>query len=151
IHAGQTLMTDARLELAPDRIVAAPWARRLATLGAVVANGAGIGCWAAAIPRVKADLALSDATLSLAVLAFAAGAIIAMPLMGLFAHRLRSGPATVTAGFGFAASLAALGFAGSLETLCAATFVAGATHVQGDIVRRANASDRDRRWGSRTH
>ena len=81
-------MTDARLELAPDTIVAPPWARRLATLGAFVANGAGIGAWAAAIPRVKADLALSDATLSVALLAFAAGAIIAMPLMGLFAHRL---------------------------------------------------------------
>src|SRR6202050_709871 len=147
MHAGQTQMTDARLELAPDRIVAAPWARRLATLGAFVANGAGIGCWAAAIPRVKADLALFDATLSVALLAFAAGAIIAMPLMGLFAHRLRSGPASVVAGFGFAAALVAIGFAGSLETLCAATFVAGATHGAMDIAMNANASDIERRWG----
>ena len=89
-------MIDARLALAPDRIVAQPWAQRLATFGVFLANGAGIGCWAAAIPRVKADLALSDATLSVALLAFAAGAIIAMPLMGLFAHRLRSGPASAT-------------------------------------------------------
>jgi hypothetical protein len=140
-------MTDARLELAPDRIVAPPWARRLATLGAFVANGAGIGCWAAAIPRVKADLALSDATLSVALLAFAAGAIIAMPLMGLFAHRLRSGPASVITGFGFAAALVAIGFAGSLEALCAATFVAGATHGAMDIAMNANASDIERRWG----
>src|SRR5271155_4122648 len=101
---GQTQMTDARLALAPDRIVAPPWAWRVATRGSFVANGAGIGCWAAAIPRVKADLALSDATLSVALLAFAAGAIIAMPLMGLFAHRLRSGPASIVAGFGFAAA-----------------------------------------------
>ena len=140
-------MTDARLELAPDRIVAPPWARRLATLGAFVANGAGIGCWAAAIPRVKADLALSDATLSVALLAFAAGAIIAMPLMGLFAHRLRSGPASVIAGFGFAAALAALGFARSLETLSVATFVAGAMQGAMDIAMNANASDIERRWG----
>src|ERR1700683_1428981 len=147
MHAGQTQMTDARLELAPDRIVATPWPQRLATLGIFVANGMGIGCWAAAIPRVKADLALSDATLSLALLAFAAGAIIAMPLMGLFAHRLRSGPASVITGFGFAASLAALGFAGSLEALCAATFVAGATHGAMDIAMNANASDIERRWG----
>ena len=140
-------MTDARLELAPDRILAPPWARRLATLGAFVANGAGIGCWAAAIPRVKADLALSDATLSVALLAFAAGAIIAMPLMGLFAHRLRSGPASVIAGFGFAAALAAIGFAPSLGALSAATFVAGATHGAMDIAMNANASDIERRWG----
>jgi MFS family permease len=145
MHAGQTQMTDARLELAPDRIVAPPWARRLATLGAFVANGAGIGCWAAAIPRVKADLALSDATLSVALLAFAAGAIIAMPLMGLFAHRLRSGPASIIAGFGFAAALAAIGFAPSLEALSAAKFVAGATHGAMDIAMNANASDIERR------
>ena len=143
-------MTDARLELAPDRIVAPPWARRFATLGAFVANGAGIGAWAAAIPRVKADLALSDATLSVALLAFAAGAIIAMPLMGLFAHRLRSGPASAICGFGFAAALLAIGFAGSLETLCAATFAAGATHGAMDIAMNANASDIERRWGSRS-
>ena len=140
-------MIDARLALAPDRTVAQPWAQRLATFGVFLANGAGIGCWAAAIPRVKADLALSDATLSVALLAFAAGAIIAMPLMGLFAHRLRSGPASVVAGFGFAATLAALGFARSLETLSAATFLSGATHGAMDIAMNANASDIERRWG----
>ena len=140
-------MIDARLELAPDRTVATPWARRLATLGAFVANGMGIGGWAAAIPRIKADLALSDATLSVALLAFAAGAIIAMPLMGLFAHRLRSGPASIIAGLGFAAALAALGFARSLETLSAATFLAGATHGAMDVAMNANASDLERRWG----
>ena len=140
-------MIDARLELAPDRTVATPWPQRLATLGIFVANGMGIGCWAAAIPRVKADLALSDGTLSVALLAFAAGAIIAMPLMGLFSNRLRSGPASVIAGLGFAAALAALGFAGSLETLSAATFLAGATHGAADVAMNANASDLERRWG----
>src|ERR1700722_11412972 len=146
MHAGQTQMTDARLELAPDTIVAPAWARRLATLGAFVANGAGIDCWAASIPRVKADLSLSDATLSVALLAFAAGAIIAMPLMGLFAHRLRSGPASVIAGFAFAAALAVLGFAWSLETLSAATFLAGMTNGAMDVAMNANASDVERRW-----
>ena len=65
-----------------------PWPQRPATLGVFLANGVGIGCWAAAIPRVKADLALSDAALSAALLAFAAGAIMAMPLMGVFASSL---------------------------------------------------------------
>jgi MFS family permease len=140
-------LIDARLALAPDSTVAQPWAQRLATFGVFLANGAGIGCWAAAIPRVKADLALSDATLSVALLAFAAGAIIAMPLMGLFAHRLRSGPASIVAGFGFAAALAVLGFARSLEALSVATFLAGATHGAMDIAMNANASDIERRWG----
>ena len=140
-------MIDAPLVLAPDRAVAPPWPQRFATLGVFLANGLGIGCWAAAIPRVKADLALSDATLSVALLAFAAGAIISMPLMGLFAHRLRSGPASVITGFGFAAALAALGFAQSLETLCVATFLAGATHGAMDIAMNATASDIERSWG----
>ena len=96
---------------------------------------------------MKADLELSDATLSVALLAFAAGAIIAMPLMGLFAHRLRSGPASVIAGFGFAAALVAIGFAPSLEALCVATFLAGATHGAMDIAMNANASNIERRWG----
>ena len=140
-------MIDARIELAPNSRIAPLRSQRLATTGVFVANGMGIGCWAAAIPRIKADLALSDATLSVALLSFAAGAIIAMPLMGLFAHRLRSGPASIIAGLGFAAVLAALGFAGSLEALSAATFLAGATHGATDVAMNANASDLERRWG----
>ncbi len=140
-------MIDAPLELAPDRAVAPPWPQRFATLGVFLANGLGIGAWAAAIPRVKADLALSDAGLSVALLAFAAGAILAMPLMGVFGHRLRSGPASVIAGFAFAAALAALGFARSLETLSMATFLAGMTNGAMDVAMNANASDVERRGG----
>ena len=139
-------MIDARLEPAPNRTVAPP-PQRLATLDVFLANGLGIGAWAAAIPRVKADLALSDATLSVALLSFAAGAIVAMSLMGLFAHRLRSGPASIVAGFAFATALAALGFARSLESLSAATFLAGMTSGAMDVAMNANASDVERRWG----
>jgi MFS family permease len=138
---------DARFELAPDRTVAAPWPQRLATLGVFLANGLGIGSWAAAIPRVKAGLALSDAGLSVALLAFAAGAVTAMPLMGLFAHRFRSGPASLVAGFAFATALAVLGFARSLETLAAAAFLAGMTNGSMDVAMNATASDVERRWG----
>jgi predicted MFS family arabinose efflux permease len=140
-------MIDARLDLAPDRTAAPPWPQRFATLGVFLANGLGIGSWAAAIPRLKADLALSDVGLSVALMAFAAGAIVAMLLMGLFGHRLRSGPASVIAGFAFAGSLAVLGFAQSLQTLSAATFLAGMTNGAMDVAMNANASDVERRWG----
>ena len=139
-------MIDARLELADNESIGPPWPQRLGTFSVFLANGLGIGSWAAAIPRVKTDLALSDAELSVALLAFAAGAIIAMPLMGLFAHRLRSGPASLIAGFAFAAALAVLGFAWSLETLSAATFLAGMTNGAMDVSMNANASDVERRW-----
>ena len=139
-------MIDARLELAPDRSLALPWPQRLSTLGVFLANGLGIGAWAAAIPRIKGDLGLSDAGLSVALLAFAAGAITAMPLVGFFAHRLRSGQASIIAGFGFAAALAAIGFAGTLEFLSAATFLAGMANGAMDVTMNATASDVERRW-----
>src|SRR5947209_7544831 len=109
-------MIDARLELAPDK-AGASWPQRPGTLGVFLANGLGIGAWAAAIPRVKADLGLSDAGLSFALLAFAAGGIVAMPITGLLAHRFRSGLASIVGGFAFAAAIAAMGLASSLETL----------------------------------
>ena len=112
-----------------------------------LANGLGIGTWAAAIPRIKADLALSDAGLSVALLAFAAGGMVAMPLMGLFAHRLRSGPASIVAGFAFAAAIAWIGFARSLEILSVAAFLAGITSGAVDVAMNANATEVERRWG----
>jgi hypothetical protein len=139
-------MTDVRLGLAPHKTAAQPWPQRLATLGVFLANGLGIGSWAAAIPRIKGDLGLSDAGLSIALLAFAAGAITAMPLVGVFAHRLRSGLASVIAGFAFAAALAAIGFAPTLEILSVATFLAGMTNGAMDVTMNANASDVERRW-----
>ena len=120
-------MNDARLEPVVDHGIGLLWPQRLGTLGVFLANGLGIGAWAAAIPRVKADLALSDAGLSFALLAFAAGGIVAMPLTGLLAHRLRSGPASIVAGFAFAGAIAAIGFTRSLEILSATACLAGMT------------------------
>jgi hypothetical protein len=138
-------LIDARTELAPNRTVAPPWPQRLALLCVFLANGLGIGSWAAAIPRIKADLALSDAGLSFALLAFAAGGIVSMPLTGLLAHRLRSGLASIVAGFAFAAAIAAIGFAPSLEMLGATAFLAGTTSGVMDVAMNANASDVERR------
>ena len=140
-------MIDARLELAPDKTSTPPWPQRLGTLSVFLANGLGIGAWAAAIPRIKSDLALSDAGLSFALLAFAAGGIVAMPLTGLLAHRFRSGLASILGGFAFAAAIAAIGFASSLVILSAMAFLAGMTSGVMDVAMNANASDVERRWG----
>jgi Major Facilitator Superfamily len=140
-------MTDVRLESAANEEIGPLWRPRLGTLSVFLANGLGIGAWAAAIPRVRADLALSDAGLSLALLAFAAGGIVAMPLTGLLAHRLRSGRASVVAGFAFAAAVAAIGLAGSLAILSAMACLAGMTSGVMDVAMNANASDVERRVG----
>jgi hypothetical protein len=140
-------MIDARLETAAGHRIGLLWPQRLGTLSVFLANGLGIGAWAAAIPRVKADLALTDAGLSFALLAFAAGGIVAMPLTGLVAHRLRSGPASIVAGFAFAAAIAAIGFTRSLESLSAIACLAGMTSGVMDVAMNANASDVERRSG----
>ena len=138
-------MIDARL--APDRTVATPWPQRLAMLGVFLANGLGIGSWAAAIPRIKADLALSDAGLSFALLAFAAGGIVAMPLMGLLA---------IVCGAGWRRSLPVLLLRRLLRRsvlpdrwrcLSATAFLAGMTSGVMDVAMNANASDVERRSG----
>ena len=140
-------MIDAHLKPAVDHGIGLLWPQRLGTLSVFLANGLGIGAWAAAIPRVKADLALSDAGLSFVLLAFAAGGIVAMPLTGLLAHRLRSGPASIVAGFAFAGAIAAIGFTRSLEILSAIACLAGMTSGVMDVAMNANASDVERRWG----
>ena len=120
---------------------------RLATLGVFFANGLGIGAWAAAIPRLKENLSLSDGALSLVLLSFAAGALAAMPLTGLIAARLSSGRATSAAGLAFVAALAAPVLSPSLPLLCAATLVVGAANGAMDVSMNAQASDVERRWG----
>src|ERR1700759_2496431 len=140
-------MTEARVELARGAILARPWPQRLATLSVFLANGLGVGSWAAAIPRIKADLGLSDAGLSFALRAFAAGGIVAMPLTGLLAHRFRSGLASIFGGFAFAAAIAAIGFTSLLEILSATGFRAGVTSGVMDLAMNANASDVERRSG----
>jgi MFS family permease len=140
-------MIDVRLKLGPDRTTAPPQWQRLAILSVFLANGLGIGAWAAAIPRIKADLALSDAGLSFALLAFAAGGIVAMPLTGLLAHRFRSGLASIVGGFAFAGAVGAIGFASSFEILSATVFLAGMMSGVMDVAMNANASDVERRWG----
>jgi predicted MFS family arabinose efflux permease len=142
-----TKMNDARLQPAVAGSIGLIWPQRLGTLGVFLANGLGIGSWAAAIPRIKADLALSDAGLSFALLAFAAGGIVAMPLTGLVAHRLESGLTSIVGGFAFAAAIAAIGFAPSLEILSATAFLAGVTSGVMDVAMNGNASDLERRWG----
>jgi len=140
-------LTAAHAEPVRSEIVRRLLPERLATLGVFFANGLGIGAWAAAIPRLKAELSLGDGALSLVLLAFAAGAVTAMPLTGLLAARMSSGRATSAAGAAFVLSLALPALAPSLALLCASTFVVGAANGAMDVSMNAHASDLERRWG----
>ena len=54
---------------------------------------------------------------------------------------------SIAGGFAFAAAIAAIGFASSLEILSATAFLAGMTSGVMDVAMNANASDVERRWG----
>ncbi len=121
---------------------------RGATLAVFFANGIGIGSWAAAIPTLKATLALTDAELSLALLAFAAGALVCMPLCSALTPRLGgTGRTTRLAGFAFAFLLPMPMLPAGLPLLCTAALLLGASNGMLDVTMNAHATGVERRWG----
>ena len=122
---------------------------RWATLAVFAANGIGIGSWAAAIPTLKNALALSDAELSLALLAFAAGALVFMPLTGVLTPRLGgTGRVTRLAGLGFALLLPLPMLAAGLPTLIVAAFLVGTSNGLLDVAMNAHATVVERQRGA---
>ncbi|WP_207486048.1 MFS transporter [Arenibaculum pallidiluteum] len=121
---------------------------RIATTGVFFANGLGIGAWAAAIPRLQDALSLSAGRLSLALLAFAAGAVVSMPAVGILASRIDTGHTTLAGGLAFALALLCPPLAGDLVLLCAAAFVVGAANGTVDVSMNAHASGIERQWGT---
>jgi hypothetical protein len=125
-----------------------PWPARAAVSVLFLANGFGIGAWASAIAPLQARLALSPATLSVALLAMAAGAVIAMPLAPALSARIGgSGRATAVAALLWAPFLAAPGLAPGLSALVAATFVFGALNGLMDVAMNAHGTLVERAWG----
>lgn len=121
---------------------------RWATLMVFFANGLGIGAWATAIPPLKQALALSDASLSLALLALAAGAVCCMPLSGRLVPRVGgTAAATKLAGLAFAVLLPLPLWVGSLPLLMLATLLLGGANGLLDVAMNAHASTVERRWG----
>ncbi len=104
-------------------------------------NGAGIGLWAAHVPVVQARAGIDTATLSMVLLTIAAGALLAMPLMGGFTARWGTRRTTLWAGFAFAPMLALIMNVTDLPLLFAAAFAFGVTNGALDVAMNANASE----------
>lgn len=113
---------------------------RLATLLIFLANGFGIGAWAAAVPRVKDKLLLSDTSLGMALFAFALGAIIAMPIAGRLAPRMGSGRATALLATVFVIALSLPAWAPGFIWLCVALLFLGASNGALDVSMNGHAS-----------
>ena len=140
---GLTPMTT----LAAERKVIGP--ARLGLAAIFFANGFGIGSWAASIAPVKAALSLSDAQLSIALLAMAAGAIVMMPLAGLFAARL-GGPGRLlrVSSILFAVALCLPGFTSNLFALAATTLMLGLANGLMEVPMNTHATTLEQRWGA---
>jgi MFS family permease len=123
-----------------------PVGARLATVAAFLVDGVGVGAWAASVPALRQSLGLTDSALSLSLLAFAAGAITAMPATGWLLTRVASRRATIVAAAVAAFALLLPGLAPSLPLLVAAAFVFGMGKGFLDVSMNTYAAAIQRAW-----
>ena len=117
------------------------------------ANGLCIGAWAVAIPEIKAIFGLSDARLSMVLLAAGVGALAAMPVAGVLPPRIGgTGRALRISGPLTALLLAALPqthlLSPGIGFLAACAFLFGFVNILMDVPMNAHASVVETRWGS---
>jgi MFS family permease len=117
------------------------------------ANGFCIGAWAVAIPEIKSLFGLSDAQLSIVLLAAGVGGLTAMPVAGVLPSKIGgTGRALRISGPLNALLLAALPQTHLLSTgmvlLVACAFLFGFINILVDVPMNAHASVIETRWGS---
>ena len=111
---------------------------RWATFGCFFLNGAMIGTWVAQIPFVQERLDISKATIGLALLCMATGALIAMPLTGQLLDRRSSAVVTRTAALLYLPLLALPVLAPTPVLLGLALVVFGAANGAMDVSMNAH-------------
>ncbi|MFC4066369.1 MFS transporter [Actinoplanes subglobosus] len=120
---------------------------RTATSVIFLMFGVALGVWTARIPAVKEQLGLTDGRLSVALLAFAAGCITGMMVIGRLTDRFGSSRVLVPAALLEGVLLIPPALAGGLVALCVALFVFGAGHGTLNIAMNANAAEVERAHG----
>ncbi|MEV6305424.1 MFS transporter [Actinoplanes sp. NPDC051861] len=120
---------------------------RVATSLAFLLFGTALGTWTARIPAIKERLGLSDGRLTFALLAFAAGCILGMALLGRLTDRYGSSRVLVPAALLEGLLLIAPGYSPTLVILSLALFAFGAVHGTLNIAMNANAIEVQRALG----
>jgi hypothetical protein len=120
---------------------------RAATFGAFFLNGAMIGTWVAQIPFVQERLDVSKATIGLALLCMATGAMIAMPLTGQILDRRPSATVTRTVALIYLPLLALPLFAPTPVWLGLALLLFGAANGSMDVAMNAHGVAVERTLG----
>jgi len=104
-------------------------------------NGVGIGLWAAHVPTVQARMGINTGMLSMVLLTIAAGALLAMPLMGGLTGRWGTRRMVLVSGFAFALMLGVIMMVPNLQLLFGAAFLFGVSNGALDVAMNANASE----------
>jgi predicted MFS family arabinose efflux permease len=120
---------------------------RIAVALLFLAYGAIIGTWTARIPAIKHSLGLSDGQLSIALLAFAAGAITGMQAVGRLVDRYGSAKTMIPAALADGVLLVPPGYAPNLVTLALCVYLLGAVHGTLNVAMNANAVEVQRARG----
>ncbi|MFE9251063.1 MFS transporter [Streptomyces sp. NPDC007088] len=120
---------------------------RTATSVMFLLFGAALGVWTSRIPDVKNRLDLGDGLLSVALLAFSAGAIVGMLVLGRLADRLGSTKVMVPTAVLEGLLLIPPAYVDSLAALIVALFLFGLTHGTLNIAMNANAIHVQGAWG----
>ena len=101
-------------------------------------NGAVIGGWASVIPETEARLGLAHGTFGMALLASAAGAIVAMPIAGWLISHFGSRRVTLMTGVADILFVLGMVFAPNLPSLIVALFAFGAANGAMDVAMNAH-------------
>ncbi len=113
---------------------------RLAVTALFLANGSGIGLWAATIAPIKLLHGLTDFELSLALLAFAIGAILTMTMTGHIAARFGSARVALLTGIAYVLVIPFPAFMPNLFTLTLAILVFGACNGAMDVAMNGHGA-----------
>jgi MFS family permease len=113
---------------------------RLAVTALFLANGSGIGLWAASIAPIKLLHGLTDFELSLTLLAFAIGAILTMTMAGHIAARFGSARVALLTGIAYALVIPIPAFMPNLASLTLAILVFGACNGAMDVAMNGHGA-----------
>jgi MFS family permease len=122
-------------------------AARRATYGMFFADGLGFGIWAGHIPALKQKFQLSDSSLSIVLLAVAAGSIVSMPLAGQAVRHFESRRCIVVSIACYGLCLIAIAVAPNLIVLVVAALLFGASKGGVDVSINAQAVIVERCYG----
>lgn len=114
-------------------------AARIATSCVFLTCGIGMSSWAPMVPYAKSRLALDDASLGLILLALGGGAMLTMPLSGVFINRFGSRAVMLAAIFIFSLPLPVLATTTSPWVLAVFLFIFGGGIGAVDVAMNAQA------------